>query len=150
MIALVFKLSGKIYKSMALGDKKKEKLAETGFDAERYQELTGLLLSNWALASPVLKNRQAKQILDIIAGFHSKGWIKKPSDLKKAAETGSYIISIAQKHFGDREYDAAEVFNFDFLYPVVRDAGDWKLVVGMLKQAENPFDLLVVLKIKFF
>ena len=123
-------------------EKKEKKLIEFGFETEKYSELMHILLKNWSLTNSILKNNQGKQILDyILVDFFSRGWVKTGSDLKKSVDIGSYLLSITQKHFGDKEYNPKEVFNFEFLSPVIRNLSEWKPILDMLKQSENPFDL---------
>jgi len=127
---------------VSIEEKKKAKLIEFGFETEKYSELTHILLKNWFITNNLLKNNQGKQILDyILVDFFSRGWIKTGSDLKKSVDIGSYLLSTTQKHFGDREYNPKEIFNFEFLSVVIKNLTEWKPILDMLRQSESPFDL---------
>ena len=123
-------------------DKKKQRLVELGLETEKYSELTEFLIKNWSATQNIIKNKQSKPLLDyIIPNLFSLGWIKSSSDLKNSVEIGSFLIDIVQKHFGDREYDPKQIFNFDFLSSTIKGASDWKIIISILNHSESPFDL---------
>ena len=123
-------------------EKKKAKLAEMGLDTEKYGNLAEFLLKNWPTALKAMKIKHSNGIFGyIVSDFFYRGWIKTKADLNSSVDIGAYLMAIAQKHFGDREYDKARTFNFDFLSPAVTGLSDFKLVVDVIKQSESPFDL---------
>ncbi len=123
-------------------DKKKQKLLELGLDPEKYPELTDFLDKNWTALQSIIKNKRSKDLIDyIIPNFFSLGWIKNSSDLKNTANIGYLLLTITEKHFGDREYDPKQVFNFEFMSTSIKSISDWKLIISILNQSESPFDL---------